>query len=128
MSDTLFEIHRGLGYVVFLVVLAVAVLAFNRAKNGQEFAARPFSIAMILLDVQVAVGVLFYVVAGAWELDAIGAYVHPVLMLAALGIGHAGLGGARREQMAADAYRKVGRMLVFSTVLIVLGIGLVSTN
>ncbi len=126
MSDTLFEIHRGLGYVVILVVLAVAVVAYNRAKNGQEFTAGPFSLAMVLLDIQVTLGVVFYVVASAWDYEAMGAYVHPAVMLVALGVGHAGLASARREQMAADAYRKVGRMLVIATVLIGVGIGIAS--
>jgi heme A synthase len=126
VQETLFLVHRWLGYGVFLLLVAVAVVAFNRAKNGQEFSATPFSSSMVLVDIQVVIGLIFFTLAGAWEFDPAVAYVHPAVMLAALGVGHAGVGRARREQMAADAYRKVGRMLVIATVLLLIGIGIVS--
>jgi hypothetical protein len=40
--------------------------------------------------------------------DALVAYVHPVLGIAALGAGQALLARARRTQMAADAHRLAG--------------------
>lgn len=124
--STVLSIHRGLGYVVFVLVVVAAVLAFNRAKNGQEFSAGIFSITMILMDIQLTIGLIGYGLDKFWEADAMIAYVHPIVMLAALGVGHAGLGKARKEQMAADAYRTVGRMFAISAVLLTIGIGVAS--
>lgn len=127
MTETLVSIHRWSGYVVFLVVLVAVVIAFNRAKNAQEFEAGAFSVTAILLDVQVTLGLILYGVGQYWSGDApLVQYVHPVVMLAALGVAHAGLGGARKEQMAVDAHRKVGRMFAIATALLVVGIGVAS--
>lgn len=128
MTDTLFEIHRGLGYVVLVVVVVASILAFNRAKNGQEFSDGVARGAVILLDVQFLVGIVFYVLGEQWERDALVAYVHPVLMLAALGLAHAGLSRARGEQMAADAHRTVGRALAVAAALMLVGVVLVATR
>ncbi len=127
MTATLVTIHQYVGYAVFLVVLAVVFMAFNRAKNAQEFSAAPFSVAAVLLDIQVTLGLIVYGVGQYWSGDApLIQYVHPLVMLAALGVAHVGLARARREQMAVDAHRKVGRMFAVATVLVVVGIGLAS--
>lgn len=126
MTDTLFEIHRGLGYVTFVVVAVASVVAFNRAKNGQEFSDGVAKAAVILLDIQLLLGIGFYVLGEQWDRDAVISIVHPVLNLAAVGIAHAGLGRARREQMALDANRTVGRALAVAMLLLLVGIGLVS--
>lgn len=127
MTDTLFEIHRGLGYLTFVVVLVASVMAFNRAKNGQEFSDGVPKLAVILIDIQLLIGVIFYVIDEQWEREPVVAIVHPALMLLAVAIAHAGLARARREQMALDAHRTVGRALAVAMVLVLVGIGLVAT-
>lgn len=125
--STLATVHQYLGYALVVVVLVVVPMAYNRAKNAQEFSATPFSLTAVLLDVQVLLGLIVYGVGQYWEGDsALLMYVHPVLMLLALGVAHAGVAGARREQMAADAHRKVGRMLAIALVLVVAGVGVAS--
>lgn len=129
MTELLLTIHPWLGYLVTVVVLVVAFMAFGRAKDAREFVATPFSVAMILLDVQVLLGIVLYGVGGYWDLDVTRpeiAFVHPALGLLALIIGHAGLRRARREQMAVDAHRKIGRALVTAFVVVLLSIGVAS--
>ncbi len=129
MTDLLLTIHPWLGYLVTIVVLVAVFVAFGRARDAREFIATPYSVAMILLDVQVLLGIILYGVGGYWNLDRTTseiAYVHPVLGLLALGIGHAALRRARNEQMAVDAHRKVGRGLVAALIVIVLSIGIAS--
>lgn len=128
MTDTLFEIHRGIGYLAFVVVLVASVMAFNRAKNGQEFSDGLPKAAVILLDIQLLLGIVFYVVGEQWDRDPVVAFVHPLLNLAALGLAHVGLARARREQMAADAHRTVGRAFAIAMVLLLVGIGLVAAS
>jgi heme A synthase len=118
MSDTLFEIHRGVGYVVALVVLVSALMAFSRAKDAREFSKGPYVGAMVLVDIQVLLGLVLYGVDGYWEADAMIAYVHPLLALGALGAGHALLGRAKKQQMAVEAHRTAGRGLVIAFVLV----------
>jgi hypothetical protein len=125
MTDTLFEIHRGVGYVVALVLLVSALMAFSRAKDAREFAKGPYVGAMVLLDVQVLLGLVLYGVDGYWEADAMIAYVHPLVALGALGAGHALIGRARKQQMAVEAHRTAGRGLViaFGLVMVAIVIG-----
>lgn len=129
MTETLFTIHRWSGYAVFLVVVVVAFAAFNRARNAQAFEATLFSVTAALVDIQVLLGIALYGAGKYWEADApLVVYVHPLVMIAALGAVHLGLARARREQMAADAHRTVGRRFVVAIVLLVIGIGVASAT
>lgn len=122
MEDLLFEAHRGLGYLVALVLLVSVVMAFNRAKDAREFSKGPYSAAMVALDVQVLLGLVLYGIDGYWEADAMIAYVHPALGLLALGLGHALVGRARRHQQVVDAHRAAGRGLLVALVLVAAGV------
>ena len=122
MVDLLFEAHRGLGYLVAVVLLASAMMAFGRAKDAREFTKGPYTGAMVALDIQVLLGLVLYGVDGYWDADALIAYVHPVLGLAALGVGHALVGRAAKHQQVVDAHRTAGRGLVIALVLVAIGI------
>jgi hypothetical protein len=126
VDDLLFTVHQLLGYALSLVVLVTALTAFGRAKNGLEFSAGLYRAVYGLLALHVLLGIALYATLGAWEADALIAYVHPVLGVAALGLGQALLGRARRTQMAADAHRLAGRALLLTLVLILGAIGVVS--
>lgn len=112
MVDMLFEAHRGLGYLVAVVLLVSAVMALGRARDAREFSKGPYTLAMVVLDIQVLLGLMLYGVGQYWEANPLIAYVHPVLALAALGVGHALVGRARRHQQVVDAHRTAGRGLV----------------
>ena len=122
MVDLLFEAHRWLGYLVAVVLLVSAMMAFGRAKDAREFTKGPYSGAMVALDIQVLLGLVLYGVDGHWESDALIAYIHPVLGLAALAVGHALVGRAAKHQQVVDAHRTAGRGLVIALVLVVIGI------
>ncbi len=119
MVDILFEAHRGVGYLVVVVLLVSAWLASGRAKDAREFSKGPYAGAMVLLDIQVLLGLVLYGVAQSWEADPLIAYVHPVLALVALGVGHALVGRAGKQQQVVDAHRTAGRGLVAALVLTV---------
>ncbi len=126
MDDLLFTVHQMLGYALTVVVLIVAMVAFGRAKNGQEFNGGLYRAVFAVLAVHVLIGIGLYVTLGAWDFDALIAYVHPVLGVVALGAGQAMVGRARRTQMAADAHRLAGRGLVVTLVLILAAVGVAS--
>jgi hypothetical protein len=119
VDDILFEAHRGVGYLVAVVLLVSAFLAFGRAKDAREYAKGPYTGALVLLDIQVLLGLVLYGVERYWEADPLVAYVHPALALAALGVGHALVGRAGRQQQVVDAHRTAGRGLVAALVLAV---------
>jgi hypothetical protein len=122
VTDLLVAIHPWLGYLVALVVLVAAFSAFGRAKDAREYTPGPFAAPMVLLDVQVLLGIVIYLLDAAWQSRIELAVVHPVLALAALGVGHAALKRARDERMAVDAHRKAGRGLVAALFLVLLSI------
>ncbi len=123
MPDVLVTVHTWTGYLVAVVVVIAALIAFGRARDAREFVAAPFSVAMVLLDIQVLLGLVLYGAGGYWEAAPLLAYVHPALALVALGAGHASLGRARKEQMAVTAHRAAGVGLLLAFVLVLAAIG-----
>ena len=122
MVGTLQTIHSSLGYAVVVIVLVAAVLAF-RAAGGPPVS-RASSLTMVLLDVHVAIGIVLYVAAGAWDYPALVAYVHPAIAVAALGVGHAGLARARRG----GSSRAAAQGLLGALVLVVVAVGVASAG
>lgn len=124
--SSLLLIHQWTGYVVSVVVLVVAVIAFGRAKDAREFEPGLYRAAYGLLALQVVLGLALYALDGYWDAAPLIAYVHPLLAIAALGAGQMLLGRARKTQMAVDAHRLAGRGLIVSFVLVLLAIGVAS--
>jgi hypothetical protein len=126
VTATLAAVHPWLGYLVSVVVLGTALIAFRSAKDASEFRPGPYSLAMVLLDLLVTLGIVLYVVGGYWDARPEIAYLHPALALASLGVGHALLARAKRTQMAVEAHRTAGRGLVAALVFILAAIGVAS--
>jgi heme A synthase len=121
MADVLQEIHRNLGYVVFIVVLVATLLAF-RSGSTQAPVSKLTSLTMVALDIHVTVGILMYVVGQWWGASLLVAVAHPVLALAALAAGHIGIGRARREHDP----RLAAKGMAAALVLVTAAIGVVS--
>ena len=127
MLSNLILIHQWTGYLVSLVVLFAAFVAFGRAKDAREFEPGLYRAAFGLLALQVVVGLVLYGVGGYWDgHGALITYVHPALAILAIGVGQALLGRARKTQMAVDAHRLAGRGLLLSFVLVLGAIGVAS--
>jgi len=127
LLSNLILIHQWTGYLVSLVVLFAAFVAFGRAKDAREFEPGLYRAAFGLLALQVVVGLVLYGVGGYWDgHGALITYVHPVLAILAIGVGQALLGRARKTQMAVDAHRLAGRGLVLSFLLVLAAIGVAS--
>jgi hypothetical protein len=126
VDDVLFTVHRLLGYGLSVLVLVAALVAFGRAKNGQEFTAGLYRGVLGLLALHIVLGVVLYGTRQAWDSVPLIAYVHPVVGILALGAGQAMVGRARRTQMAADAHRLAGRGLLVTFVLVLVAVGVAS--
>lgn len=126
MTAFLQAVHPWFGYGVSLIVLIVAMIGLGRAKDAREFTSGAYAAAMVLLDIQVLLGIVLYSVSASWDARPEIAYIHPIIGLAALGVGHALLGRARKQQMAVDAHRTAARGLLIAFVLVLLSIGIAS--
>lgn len=124
--DLLRAVHPWLGYLVLAVLVVAAGVAFSRGRSSRELDTGLPVVAMVLLDVQVALGAVIWIAGSHWQSGWMTAWAHPLLMLGALGAGHAALGRARRVRMVTDAWAAIGRGLVVASVLVVLGIGIAS--
>jgi hypothetical protein len=121
MTTTLGSIHSNFGYLMFLVVIVAVVMAF-RQDAAKPPVTRMSSVTMILLDIHVTIGLIFYVTGGWWTAALTRSVAHPVLALGALAVGHIGLAKARRSGSSRDAAAGLLRALL----LITLAIGVVS--
>lgn len=126
MTATLAAVHPWLGYLVSVIVLGSALVAFRSAKDASEFRPGPYSLAMVLLDIHVTLGIVLYAVGGYWDARPEIAYLHPLFAFAALGIGHALLARAKKTQLAVEAHRSAGRGLLGALLFILISIGVAS--
>lgn len=122
MSGTLGAIHTNVGYLVFLILVIATIAAF-RQSDARPPVSRSSSVAMILLDVHVTLGIVYYVAGGWWSATVLKSVAHPVLALLALAFGHIGLSKARKE---GGSKRDAAYGLLRALILVTLAIGVVS--
>lgn len=120
--DILLTIHSILRWVVLAVLLGGGAYALLRAPMDEAFDDRPFVVSAVIIDIQVLIGIVLYVVQGAWGDNAFIAVVHPVVMIAMLALVHVAIAGARREDTSQRAHRRVGAAFLFGLLLVALAI------
>jgi len=121
MGDALQLIHTNAGYLVYVVLLVATLLAFRTAE-GAPAVSRLSVLTMVLLDIHVTVGIIFYLTGGWYGAEFLVSVAHPVLALGALAAGHVGIGRARRESNP----RHASKGLAAALVLVTAAIGVVS--
>ncbi|MFZ5825689.1 MAG: hypothetical protein ACOY94_15440 [Bacillota bacterium] len=107
--------------VLLAAVLAVAGAAVARRGAAPGWANRTGLIYTISLDVQVLIGLIIWLMGRWWQGDPFYAYIHPLLMLLAVGVAHMG----RRREKRRQAGQPVGGELFAyagSLVLVMLGV------
>ncbi len=100
MADTLVTIHSIWRWLVLVGLVVAVVYGFTRSSDAaplDKTNARPFTFALVMLDVQVLIGLLVWFAVGGWDLNVFLAWIHPIGMLGALGVGHALVGRAIRS-------------------------------
>lgn len=126
MANMLLAAHSGWRYLV-LVGLLVAIVKYALGFFGKSKWSNLDStinrVVPILVDVQVLLGLILYVVARTWTSSVAGiAYWHPLAMIAAVVVAH--LFSTRVKQATTDAERFQSGLIgnVAALVLIALGI------
>jgi hypothetical protein len=118
--DFLIDIHSWYRWVVLAVLLAVGVGGLIRGRRGAQWSKdsdRPFTLATILFDLQLAIGIVLWIGDKGWDQDFFIKVIHPVGMLLAAGIAHMALVRARKSD-ASRAYATAGAGLLLALVVV----------
>ena len=119
MAETLVTIHSIWRWLVLVGLIAALVYGFTRSSDAPPLdkrTGRPFSFALMILDIQVLIGLLVWIAGSGWQLNVFLAWIHPVGMILALGLGHALVGRATRSggtgSYRAAAFGPLGALVI----------------
>lgn len=118
--DFLVDIHSWYRWVVLAVLLTVGVGGLMRGRQGAQWSKdsdRPFTLATILFDLQLVIGIVLWIGNKGWDQDFFIKVIHPVGMLLAAGIAHLALVQARKTD-AGRAYTTAGAGLLVALAVV----------
>ncbi len=121
MTHAFVVTHTLVGLVVLVALLIGGGYAFLQIPRRVGFQALPFVLVVAVVDLQVTLGVIVYLLEKGWRDNVFIAVIHPAVMLLTLALVHVGLMRARRR-LQADAFRNVGVAFLVALVLVALGI------
>ena len=119
--ETLVDIHSWLRWLVLLALGGGTIVGFVSATQKREWNDTAYAVAAIIVDVQVALGIILWIFNQGWELGFFIAVIHPILMLAAVAVAHITVKRAR-TQGGTPAHMTAGIGLAISLVLVVAAI------
>jgi vacuolar-type H+-ATPase subunit I/STV1 len=106
IAHALLTAHSIVRWLVLLGLLATAVAGITivfRKETWVPGYARMVAITVGIIDLQVTLGVLVWIVSKGWELSPFLAYLHPVGMLAAAATAHVAAARARKHSWGMTA-------------------------
>ena len=118
--DFLVDIHSWYRWVVLAVLLILGVGGLVRGRQSAQWSNdsdRPFTLATILFDLQLAIGIVLWIGNKGWDQDFFIKVIHPVGMLLAAGIAHMALVRARKSD-AGKAYATAGGGLLLALAVV----------
>jgi hypothetical protein len=120
-------VHSYWRWVVLLVGLAAIALAYmsmsgSRPWDGLSDRLSPFF--TVVMDIQLLIGVVVWISEQKWSGDVMLGYVHPLAMVAAVGLAHMGRVRADKEPDDRQKGRQVLLFFVASFVVILVAIPL----
>ena len=119
--EALVTIHSWVRWLVLLALLAAAVFGVYRYRARVEFEPSLFQIAVMTVDIQVAIGIVIWIFDDGWSETFFFKVLHPAFMLLALAVAHMGLVVAKRRNDE-RSYLLVGGSSLLALLLIVMGI------
>jgi uncharacterized membrane protein len=93
MTDFFFNAHSGWQYVTLIAV--GASLGFSFRKTMTPMSERVYRISAVIIDIQVALGIVLWLFDEGWSLGFLQGWLHPIFGLAAVGAVHAVVSKAR---------------------------------
>jgi hypothetical protein len=122
--DALVHIHSWHRWVVLAVLLFVGLLGLVRAQQGAawgEGSERPFTLATIIVDLQLTLGIVLWIGNKGWDEDFFIRVIHPTGMLLAAVVAHILVARARKGD-SVKAYRLAAMGLLAALVIVALTI------
>lgn len=117
--QTLVEVHSGIRWLVLVALLGGTVLGYVRYRTNAEWNPNWFQLAVMVVDIQVAIGLAIWFFYDGWRReDAFYKVIHPAFMILALGVAHMGFAIAKKRKER-RSWLIVAGSFVVSLVLIV---------
>lgn len=122
--ETLVSIHSLLRWLVLAAMVGAIVIGLLRtAKKAQWVPGsdRPYRMAAVLFDAQVALGVVLWLGHSGWDENLFVGVIHPIGMLVSLGLVHMGVAKAKRVAET-SSHRTVALAFLIALVVVALTI------
>ncbi|HUP27367.1 MAG TPA: hypothetical protein VM409_02955, partial [Chloroflexia bacterium] len=120
MMEALLTAHSVFRWVVILVAVAALGIAWMSSAGSRPWDGTSDRLTMlfpIAMDIQVLIGLLVWIFGQHWTGDTFVGWIHPALMLAAVGLSH--VGRARSERMPGAKEKARQALLFFGLALLV---------
>lgn len=118
--DVLLQTHSGYRWIVLAALLGVGILGLVRSAQGAEWSKgteRPFTLATIVFDLQLALGIALWIGNKGWDQDFFIKVIHPLGMILAVGVAHMAVVRARKGDPT-KAFRMAGIGLLAALVIV----------
>lgn len=123
MTDFFLTAHSVWQYVVLAAVVVSLYFAFANTTMDPT-AERMYRITTVVVDIQVALGLVLWIVDSGWSLGFLQGWLHPIIGLSAVGVLHAFVSRAREGQPeAANRTMRLGLVGVIVLVVAAIAIG-----
>lgn len=119
--DVLIGLHSLLRWVVLIVVLVALVRGLIGWLRGGDWTGNDRMLtlaATTVIDIQLLLGLIVYVVAKGWNASAFIAYVHPLIMIIAIVIIHLASARIKRAETPVAKHRTLALGLIVAMILI----------
>ncbi len=129
MQQLFLEIHSYWRWVVLVAGVGATVLSLLAATGSRPWDALADRFAFffpLALDIQVLVGIILWLIEERWAGDAILSYLHPLAMLVAVGLAHAGRSASEKASGSVERGRKALIFFVASIMVVLVAIPLYS--
>ncbi len=121
MQDFVTEVHSIFRWVVLIAAigaLALSVMAATGSRPWDAMSDRFSLLFTIAMDIQLLIGIVLWVVEKRWEgTEPALSFLHPLLMIVAVGLAHVGRTRADREKV--DRRRGATAAIFFAASLVV---------
>jgi hypothetical protein len=106
--ETLQDVHSLVRWLVLAAVIAAVVIALLRRGRGMTAGAGFPRVAVMVIDIQVALGLALWLFDEGWNQSFFFKVIHPLFMLLAAGVAHMAVVTGRRRPERADLATVIG--------------------